>query len=112
MRDTVRHNIGLSNKYAKTIHFVGEFVELKQKKTVLQCSKARYALKSFVLFVFFFCKLAMFFNVDFNVMFQELHISKKVAMHTEPKRQIYFTEAGIYIAMLMICNNMTYIINS
>ena len=44
-------------------------------------------------------------------MFQELHISKKVAMHTQPKRQIYFSEAGIYIAILMICNNMTYIIN-
>ena len=39
----------------------------------------------------------MFFNVDFNVMFQELHISKKVATHTQPKQQIYFTEAGITI---------------
>ena len=53
----------------------------------------------------------MFFNVDFNVMFQELHISKKVATHTQPKQQIYFTEAGIYIAILIICNNMIYIIN-
>ena len=69
-------------------------------------------LRALFCLFFFFCKLAMFFNVDFNVMFQELHISKKVAMHTQPKRQIYFTEAGIYIAMLMICNNMTYIINS
>ena len=53
----------------------------------------------------------MFFNVDFNVMFQELKIRKKVATHTQPKQQIYFTEAGIYIAILIICNNMIYIIN-
>ena len=50
-----------------------------------------------VVVVFFFSKLAMFFNADFNVMFQELHISKKVATHTQPKQQIYFTEAGITI---------------
>ena len=41
-------------------------------------------------------------------MFQELHISKKVATHTQPKQQIYFTEGGIYIASLIICNNMIY----
>ena len=64
-----------------------------------------------VVVVFFFSKLAMFFNVDFNVMFQELHINKKVATHTQPKQQIYFTEAGIYIAILIICNNMIYNIN-
>ena len=39
-------------------------------------------------------------------MFQELHISKKVATHTQPKQQIYFTEGGIYIAILIICNNI------
>ena len=49
----------------------------------------------------------MFFNVDFNT-FQELYISKKVATHTQPKQQIYFTEGGIYIAILIICNNMIY----